>query len=494
MPPWLPEPGYGDFADVRRLTADQLGALQQWIAEGAPEGATNSLPVLPAWSSGWLLGNPDLIVTLPQPYQLYAEGKDIYRNVVIPIPVESRRYVRAVDFSPGNHRVVHHTFINIDNTRWSRRLAEKENPPGFNGFTLPETARMPEGQFLGWQPGKRPSIALPGLAWVLEPGTDLVLQLHLHPTGKSESVQPSVALYFTDQAPTNMAYRVGLQHWKIDIPPGAKDHRIQMQYQLPVDITLLGIAPHAHYLAKIMRGYAILPDGKKESLIYIKDWDFNWQGDYRYAQPIPLPKGTMLVMDFSYDNSADNLRNPNHPPKRVKFGLESSDEMAELFFQMLPRSLAERETLADDHSRFMARESLEYNQALVATDPSNALAQTKIASALVRIGGVDQALTHLRAAIQARPDFDLPYFELGAIWVRQGRLMEAEKAFLAVIKFNPEDYQAYGSLGVVCYKQGRLNEAERYFQAALRLNPQDAIARGNLELVAKARAQQDRKQ
>ena len=133
MPPWLPEPGYGEFADVRRLTTDQLGVIQQWLAEGGIEGKPEDLPPTPKWAEGWQLGEPDLVVRLPQPYTLAAEGKDVYRNLVIPIPVPERRYVKAVEFQPGDSKVIHHAFINVDRTLESRRLAQKETPPGYPG-------------------------------------------------------------------------------------------------------------------------------------------------------------------------------------------------------------------------------------------------------------------------------------------------------------------------------------------------------------------------
>src|SRR5439155_3986958 len=141
MPPWLPEPGYGEFTGERRLGPDQIGVLQQWAAEGAPEGLLADLPPMPQWTEGWQLGVPDLIVHTPEAHTLPADGKDVYRNFVIPIPVATRRYVKAVEFLPGNWKVVHHAFINVDETGMSRRLAQEESPPGFDGMALPDTPK-----------------------------------------------------------------------------------------------------------------------------------------------------------------------------------------------------------------------------------------------------------------------------------------------------------------------------------------------------------------
>ncbi|PYK96593.1 MAG: hypothetical protein DME19_19210, partial [Verrucomicrobia bacterium] len=350
MPPWLPASGYGEFADARLLSAEQLGMLQQWIAEGGAEGDPAESPAPPGWpEGGWQLGEPDLVVKMPQPYTLAAEGKDVYRNLVIPIPITTRHYVKAMEFQPGNPKVIHHASINFDQTGESRRLARKQNPPGFDGMQLPETATMAAGQMLGWEPGKRPQTEGEGLSWPLEKNTDLVLQLHLHPSGRLEQVQSAVGFYFTEQPPTHTPFLLRLPQWRIDIPAGARDYAVENSYLLPVDVEVLRVSPHAHYLAKEMQGYAILPDGSKRWLLLIKQWDFNWQGDYRYSKPVFLPKGTKMVMRFTYDNSAGNLHNPNQPPRRVRYGAQTTDEMAQLAFQVLPRNAEDRATLAADH-------------------------------------------------------------------------------------------------------------------------------------------------
>jgi len=489
MPPWLPEKGHGDFADDRTLSTNQIETIRRWVAEGSVEGAAADLPGLPKWTEGWRLGPPDLVVKLPQLYTLAAEGKDVYRNFVVPIPVSARKYVKGVEFLPGNWKVVHHAFINVDRTRGSRRRAEKENPPGFDGMTLPETATMPAGQLLGWQPGKVPRFAPDGLAWILETNTDLVLQLHLHPSGKPELVQPSIAFYFTEQPPTNMGFRVNLQVFKIDIPAGVKDYAIDERYTLPIDASLIGISPHAHYLAKRMEGYALLPDGTRRDLILIKDWDFNWQGDYRYANPVPLPKGTTLAMHFTYDNSPGNIRNPSQPPKQVRYGLQTTDEMGELWFQIMPRNPSERTRLEEDFYGYLVRHELDYEEYLLAQNPKDAAAQARAGNALLHLGRVEDAFHRFQAAIRADPNCQVAYYQLGFILQRLNKLPEAELAFETAMRLDPDDYQAQGSLGYLYLRKGDLDKAEERFKAALGLNPDDAVARQNLGLVAKAKAE-----
>ncbi|HWX23243.1 MAG TPA: tetratricopeptide repeat protein [Candidatus Binatia bacterium] len=488
MPPWLPEKGYGEFAGDRSLRPDQIEAIRRWVADGAEEGAAADLPPLPRWTEDWMLGKPDLIVKLPQPYSLAPEGKDVYRDVVVPIPTTERKIIKGVEFLPGNWKVLHHAFINIDPTRVSRRLAEKENPPGFNGMALPETAVMPGGQTLGWQPGKVPSFSPEGLGWVLETNTDLVLQLHLHPSGKPELVQPAVAFYFAQTAPTNSAFRINLNPLLIDIPAGQSDYVIEDKYLLPIDVDLLSVYPHAHYIARRMEGYALLADGRRQDLLLIKDWDFNWQGDYRYAKPIFLPRGTTLGMRFTYDNSAGNVRNPNHPPRRVKYGLQTTDEMAELWFQVLPRIPYERALLAQGFFGHLAEGTIAYNEAVIQENPNDAEAHVKVGRGRLFLGQMPAALEQFRAAVKTDPKYDKGWYDLGFLLLNQQHFDEARDAFEHVVKLNPDDYQALGNLGNIYMQKGDLNQAEANFRAALRLNPDDRVARGNLDLVLTAKA------
>lgn len=486
MPPWLPEPGYGQFHEERRLSEGEIQLIAQWVEQGSPEGNPADLPPQPQWKSGWRLGQPDLVVRLPA-YTLSAEGSDLYRNFVAPIPVERMRFVKAVEFRPGNGRAVHHAFINVDETRESRRRASRQNSPGFDGMEVPDSAVMPGGHLLGWQPGKIPSAAPDALAWILRTNTDLVLQVHMNRTGKAETVQPEVGFYFTDVAPTNSAFRIKLTALELDIPAGATNYTVEQSYTSPVDLSLVRVGAHAHYLGKDLHGFAILPNGEKKWLLRIEDWDFKWQGDYGYVAPVQLPKGSQIVMRFTYDNSTNNLRNPNHPPKRVRWGLESKDEMGELYFQAVPTSPQEYRTLAQHYGEYFVNVSLSYYQHRLKLDPEDAEAHARLGRAVAARGMLDEGMEHLQSAIRLKPDYDAAHFDLGMILLHQMRYLEAYRAFREVVRLNPDDAQAYGCLGIVCLQTGKFDEAETHLKRALAMNPQDQFARRNLQLLEQAR-------
>jgi thioredoxin-like negative regulator of GroEL len=492
MPPWLPSAGHEPLANDRSLSAEQIALIQQWLADGAPEGDAKDLPAAPKFPEGWRLGKPDLVVQMPIAYTLPASGKDVYRNFVFPIPVTARKYVSAVEFNPGN-RQVHHALIYVDATRQSRRQADKATaagePPGFDGMVMPQTAQMPGGQLLGWQPGKVPYHMSDGLAWVLEKDMDVVLQMHMQPSGKPETIQPSLAFYFTDRAPTNAPFRVNLTRLDLAIPAGATNYIVEQSYTLPIDVDVLRISPHTHYLGHELSGYAVLPDGTRKSLLHIKDWDFNWQGDYEFAKPVFLPRGATLNMRFRFDNSTNNVQNPFNPPRTVSYGVNTTDEMAELWFQVLPRTVAERETLAKDFSQHLARVLIDYYKYVLRSNPNDASVHMKLGRSLHYEGRMAEAVHHLSTAVRLDPKDDKAQYELGFLYLRQNQLREAQAAFENVIRLRPDDWQAYGNLGNVHLRLKNLDLAEQCFVAALQINPQDAIAARNLSMVREAKAQ-----
>lgn len=252
MPPWLPAPGLVEFAGDRRLADEEIEVFRQWFEQGAPEGAPDNLPPLPLFREGWQLGEPDLVLELAEPYTLPAEA-DVFRNFVIESTVTGTHWVRTVEFRPGNPRVVHHVVLQIDRTGSTRQFDERDPGPGFSGMYMGESY-MPDGQFYGWTPGKVPSPGTTGMAWRLDERTDFVLQLHMPPTGKPEVVEFSLGLYLADEEPTIHPFPLMLSSEEIDIPPGATDYWVEDTFELPVDVEIFGLYPHAHYLGKEVQG------------------------------------------------------------------------------------------------------------------------------------------------------------------------------------------------------------------------------------------------
>jgi tetratricopeptide (TPR) repeat protein len=484
MPPWLPEPGRAEFIDERRLTIDQVGLIRQWVAEGALEGNPADLAALPKWTEGWQLGKPDLIITMPEAYRLEPSGKDIYRNFVIPIPVSETRFVQAVEFRPGNPKVVHHAAMRIDTTPLSQKIDAQEPGPGFGGMTMPESTTVPNGQFLNWQPGKLPYRSPEGLSWILEKNTDMVVQLHLRPGEKPETVQSSIGLFFTDKPPTKEAFKIILDAPTLDIPAGVKDYIATDSFILPVDVDLLAIFPHCHYLGKDLQGFATLPDGSKKWLLHIKQWDFDWQGDYRYKEPVFLPKGSTVTMQFSYDNSTNNVRNPNHPPRRVLFGSQTTDEMGELWIQAVPRSREDFELLQQASNAKELTKMLTTSQHKLTLDPNDAKAHLQLGKVLIGLQRFSEAMPHFETAARLESTNDLPHYFLGVAYRLQGDLPRARRELESALRLNAENYKTHGNLAQIYLDERDLPRAEYHFQTALRLNPDDVLARQGLQRIA----------
>jgi mono/diheme cytochrome c family protein len=330
MPPWKAEPGYGHFQDERRLTDAQIARIAEWARAGAPEGDAAQRPKPPEFASGWIAGKPDAILTPSRPFEVPADGRDVFQCFVIPTAYDTERYVKTVEFHPGNPRVVHHALFFVDTSGVARRLAAEGGGsyPCFGGPRI-----TPAGGLGGWAPGAIPEPLPVDIGYIIEKGADVVVQLHYHPDGRPEMDQSSIGVTFTDQ-PHKGLTNIVLGSRRLDFPAGEANIVITSSAIVPQDVELIGITPHAHWLAKEMKVEAKLPGGKVEPLIWIRDWDFNWQGTYRYAAPIRLPKGTRVEMRFTYDNSAANPRNPSSPPKPVHFGEQTTDEMAFTFLQV----------------------------------------------------------------------------------------------------------------------------------------------------------------
>jgi hypothetical protein len=339
MPPWLPDAPR--FAHERRLSDAEIQTLARWAANGAPQGNAAETPPAPRFAEGWQLGRPDLEVEMRAPFEVAAEGADLYRCFVVPSGAAADHWVRALDIRPGNARVVHHVLLFQDTTGTARK---RDTGSGYPCFGTP--GFLPARGLGGWTPGALPYVRPEGAPELLHAHSDLVLQVHYHPTGKPETDRTRLALYFTDRKPELRVMDIPLGSSRIDIPAGMRGFKATDHFTLPVDVSVLAIDPHAHYVCREMTARAILPDGSERILLHITDWNFNWQQQYTFAQPLRLPEGTRLEMEFTYDNSAANPRNPNHPPKRVVFGPSSTDEMAGLHIEVSPADEDDAEELS----------------------------------------------------------------------------------------------------------------------------------------------------
>ncbi|HXH25790.1 MAG TPA: tetratricopeptide repeat protein, partial [Vicinamibacterales bacterium] len=484
MPPWKPEPGYGEFVGERRLTEVQIATLRAWVDQGAPEGDPRAIPPAPRWTGEWQLGEPDLILETP-PYTLPAGDRDVYRNFVVRVPrplppdgsgrPQQVRYVRAWQFLPGNPHVVHHATIEFDTTGAARRLDDQDPQPGYEGL-IPHTVQKVEGFFLGWTPGHMTYVAPDGLAWPVRSGSDLVMMLHLRPHIRPEPVQARLGLYFADTPPALVPTLVRLTRQDLDIPAGESRYVATDTFTLPVDVDAYTIQPHAHYLARELRAFALRPDGTRQPLIVIRDWDFDWQGVYTYRRPVPLPAGTMLTMEWVYDNSEGNRRNPHRPPRRVTYGQDTTDEMAELWIQVVARSPRDRLALARAIEAKVMLEEIVGLEKRLERDPADTALHNDVALLYVAAGNLERAARHFAEVLRLEPDSPAAHYNLGNVLAGLGRAAEAGELFTKALALKPDYALAHDGLARVRRAEGRLEDALAHHREALRLDPRDADA------------------
>lgn len=476
MPPWKPAPGT-DFVGDRHLTDAQIALIVGWVAGGMAEGDPRKLPPVPQWPAGWQLGAPDLVITLPA-YTLPAEGRDVFRNFVVSIPVTATRYVRGLEFRAGTP-AIHHANIRLDRTSKSRQLDDLDPLPGYEGLIL-DSADYPDGHFLGWTPGQLAPLAPKGLAWRLTAGSDFVVQLHMRPTGKPESVQPAIGLFFTDDAPTQLPAMLRLGRQDIDIPAGQPYTQSEDSYALPVDARVEAIQPHSHYRATEMSGWAVLPDGTTRPLITIPHWDFAWQDVYRVAQPFWLPAGTRLFTRYVLDNSARNTANPQLPPARALWGFRTSDEMADVWIQVMTRTDADRTRLVSDFRRKATAEDIVGRETRLRVEPDNAILHDDAAVLYTELGDNAQALRHFEASARLRPRSAAAQFNVGTALEGLERFSDAAAAYERAAALNPDYGPARVNLGNMRLRQGRIADAAREYREAVRLQPDNADAHNNI--------------
>ncbi len=482
MPPWLPAPQAEGFLGERRLSAETITVLARWVSGGMPEGDSAKGPPPRTWPADWTDGPPDLVVRMPVPYFVPASGRDVYRHFVLPMSLDRPRQVRQWELRPKS-RAAHHAFVRVDATGEARRRDALDAEPGFHGMDTPAGIQTPDGHFSSWQPGAGPRRHRPGMSWTLRPGQDVVLQVHLQPLGKPEPLQMEIGFYFTDEAPIHRPVKLSLIQYGIDLAPGATNQTVRDEVRIPADADLLGVLPHAHYLGRRLEAWATFPDGTGRSLFLIPDWDFNWQGDYTYARPVFLPAGTRVEMRVTFDNSAANPRNPHHPPRRVRFGPDTTDEMAEVWLQLLPRSTSGQKAWDALNFERTLRDTLAFNAERLRIDPRDATAHVHRGRAFLAKQRMAEAEAEFIKALEISPRLDEAHYYVGISHRMKGENAAAIAAFRRALEANPDHVRAHGNLGLLEVEAGHEETAAVEFAAAVRLDPTDALATSMLGLI-----------
>lgn len=353
MPPWKAVPGHGDFHDARVLTDDQLAKIALWADSGAPQGNTKDLPKLPEFpKDGWQLGAPKdgVVLRSAEPYQLGPEGQDVYRQFILPVDTSQDRYINAMEFLPDNRAIVHHIIVFFDLSSKSVELDKADPGPGYSvengggGIGVPFDKAI---WVAGWAPGNTARFLPKGLAFRLPKGAKVVMQVHYHRNGKTESDRSSVAFHYTEESQVEKVVYTGMViQPNLNLKPGESRLKVVASRSFSKDTEIIAVMPHMHMLGREMKLTANLPDGSQKSLIYINDWDFNWQETYRYKEPLRLPKGSRIDLLAYFDNSEKNPRQPSHPPIGVTWGEQTTDEMCIGFFQFT----TDRKSIKGEHT------------------------------------------------------------------------------------------------------------------------------------------------
>lgn len=360
MPPWFADPRYGQFRNDARLTEREINIIRTWVDGGAQEGDPTRLPKPPVFVGGWRLGKPDIIIDIGQDY-VVKPGGDVYEHFIVPTSLTHGIWIRAAELRPGNRRVVHHAHVNpvisaaqagpatIQSMNALDKYLERDgkltrirmDAPVLNDACAPDAPDLPyirgaqEGALASFLPGREPDVFPDGSAKWIPTGTQFEFSIHYARTSSiSETDRTSVGLYLAPAPPLHVLHRMDFRNFFFLIPPGAPDHEVRRCYTFESDKLLLSITPHMHFRGKDIRYEIARPDGRPEVLLSVPHYDFSWQLVYRFQDPIPIPKGSVLTITAHFDNSPNNPRNPD-PSKPIRWGDKSEEEMLSNYFEYL---------------------------------------------------------------------------------------------------------------------------------------------------------------
>jgi cytochrome c-type biogenesis protein CcmH/NrfG len=458
MPPWNAKEAFGAFEGVRRLTGDQIETISKWVDAGMPEGAPADLPPPEGYPEGWTLGSPDLVLTPSETYPVEATGKDEYRCFVMPVDLPEDRYVSAIEVLPGARDVVHHVSVYLDASGRAEALERADPAPGYDSFG--GVGFPPSGTLGGWAPGNSPHRLPDGVGRLLPRKASVVMQVHYHKSGRATRDLSRLGLYFSRVPVDKKLSEEVVASRLLFIPPGVKHFKVTGSTLISEDAHALSILPHMHLLGEEIKVTATCPDSSRVPLVWVAPWDFNWQETYVFKTPIPLPKGTRIDLEAWYDNSPDNRRNPNVPPKWVRWGEESTDEMciAFLFVTLDGEHLAQNALFKSRNPPPDPPRSLE--QGLAPDDPDLWFSQ--------HTAKLEAMSAHLLGVVESDPDAPAPHYELGTVYDELGRLREAAEQYRLTLERDSLHAEAHYRLGLVYQREDRGEEAAAELEAALR--------------------------
>jgi hypothetical protein len=354
MPPWFADPRYGHFSNDPRLSESEVETIKAWADGGAAEGDPRDLPVPPTFAEGWRFGKPDIVIDIGQDF-LVPAGRDLYADFVAPTSLTEGVWIRAAQVLPGNRKLVHHVHVYVFTREARAAGSTTTSTPGLGDFLevanglsrvrddapviddacrgdggLPTLAGFEEGSLATMLPGKGPDLydvfGDGSTAKYLPAGARLRFQIHYAKVDRADTDRTSVGLYLAAKPPANPLKRVDLRNRFFLIPAGAPQHEVKRCYDAEQDRWLVAITPHMHYRGKDATYELMNPDGRREILLRVPAYNFDWQLQYRFKDPVFVEKGSRMVVTFHYDNSANNPANPN-PSKTVRWGDRSEDEM-----------------------------------------------------------------------------------------------------------------------------------------------------------------------
>ena len=332
MPPWFAKSEPGAFANDPRLTPSEISTLRRWADGGAPAGTATG--TRRQWTEGWRIGTPDAVVQMPDPYSVPAAGEVEYQHVIVPTGFTQDRWITALEVRPSSRAHVHHAVVFV---RPPRSVWLRSQPAGqlftAKGQALAGLSTLDE-VIASYLPGAEPHIFPNGTAKLIPAGSDFIFQIHYTPNGREAQDRTRIGLIFAKEMPRLRVYSLSIAQGKFEIPPRAPAHEVQAIFPVHTDTEIYALAPHMHLRGKSIRVTAVAPDDSERVLLDVPRYDFYWQLVYRPAKPVPVRRGTRLIVDAVFDNSRANSRNPD-PNATVRWGEQSREEMAVCFVDFL---------------------------------------------------------------------------------------------------------------------------------------------------------------